>query len=112
MGLRRLIDMPEESAAEWKAKRRSSVLLSLLYRKSEDEIYREEISVVIEAAREEGCDEHDVEVIAAQARRDIADALADFREPREGTDWKADVMAALALQDEIRAYAERKGEAS
>jgi hypothetical protein len=100
MRRRRLIDMPGHIADDLRGLRRKTVLLGLLHRKSEDEIYREEIDVVVRAARLEGCDESDVEVAAARARRDVADLLAEFREPREGVDWTDDIIAALNVGKE------------
>jgi hypothetical protein len=101
-GNRRLIDMPEEYFAECKALRRKAVLMDFLMDRSDDEIYRDHIEAAIEMAREEGFDESDVEVVAAQTRRDIADALASFEVPREADEVMAEISEVLDELDELK----------
>jgi hypothetical protein len=75
----RIIDIPVNEADAFKALCRQMVVIDLLLGCSEDELYRRRIDVATQAARLEGCDESDVEVIAAQARRDVAEILAECR---------------------------------
>jgi hypothetical protein len=74
-----MIDLPPHIAEEMTNLRRVFVVLRLEQGATEDEIYRKGIDVAIEAARLEGCDESDVEVIASHARRDIAETIAEYR---------------------------------
>ena len=83
---RRLLDMPERQVDDFKGLHRKMVILSLMRGVSEDEIYRKRIDIAVQAARLEGCDESDVEVIASQARRNVADILAECRE--SGINWE------------------------
>jgi hypothetical protein len=71
--------MPTEAADDLKSLCRVAVVLDILNGRSEDEIYRRRIDIAVRAARLEGCDESDVEVIAAQARRNTAEVLAECR---------------------------------
>jgi hypothetical protein len=84
--MNRLIDTPAHLADEFKALRRESVLLKAMEGKSDEDIYQHVVGLAVEAARREGCDEADVEVIAAQARRDVADILAESLDIQE---WKS-----------------------
>jgi hypothetical protein len=74
-----MIDMPEHPSRELKEIRSVGVLSEILDGKSEDSIYRRAIDIAIRAARLEGLDESDVEVVAAGARRHVAEILAECR---------------------------------
>ena len=78
----RMLATPTSILEQMALVRRISVVRRLEAGMSEDEIYRRGIDVAIRAARLEGCDESDVEVAASQARRDIAEALAEARNDR------------------------------
>jgi hypothetical protein len=74
----RLLDAPD-LALDLKKLHRLTIVMDVMHGKSEDEIYRRRIDTAIKAARLEGCDEADVEVIAALARRNVAEILAECR---------------------------------
>jgi hypothetical protein len=74
----RLLDTPAHLADEMRLVRGVMVLERLERGMTEDEIFRRGIDVAIRAARLEGADEIEVEVVACQARRDIAQALREI----------------------------------
>jgi hypothetical protein len=90
----RMIDMPEDSAREHKDLRRMHVFLAKMRGESVEQIYREVIDLAIQAAREGGCDESDVEVMAAQARRDVADILENAA---DASVWRPILKKAIEL---------------
>jgi hypothetical protein len=73
--------MPRHVAQRMKRDRRLMVLVELMKGMGDEEIYRRIVGVAIQAGRYEGCDESDIEVIAAQARRDVAEVLDEKLEP-------------------------------
>ncbi len=90
----RLLDAPPKMIDGLKHITRVAVVMDILQGHAEDEIYQRQIDTMISAARSEGCDESDVEVIAAQARRDVADTLAECRSSKQ-----PDLVKALARMD-------------
>jgi hypothetical protein len=75
---------PADAATDLKTLRRELVIQDLHRGRIEDYIYMRSIDAAIEAARREGFTEPEIEIIAAQARRDVADLLAECR--AEGLD--------------------------
>ncbi len=65
----RLIALPEEQRKEMAKVIRVALVLRKWRGESDEDVLRKSIDVHIQAAREDGCDESDVEVIAARARR-------------------------------------------
>jgi hypothetical protein len=74
-----LIEPPPDLVDEMRMLWRDAALARLAAGLSEDEIYRRGIDAAVQAARRDGCDEGDVEVAGEQARRDIAEVLAEGR---------------------------------